>query len=94
MRSLIVVQWVGFALTVLFIGAFLFDRAYFITHHLLAVFAVAMTILAETGIYLEKNKGGITSENAVLISLLVILMMVAALYIDHTGSHVFHNFHF
>ena len=89
MRSVPVVQWVGLALTVLFIGAFLFDRAYFITHHLLAIFAVVMTILAETGIYLAKNKGGITSRNAMLISLLILLMLIAALYVDHTGSHIF-----
>jgi len=89
MRPLLVVQWLGLALTVLFMSLFLFDRAYFITHHLLAVFAVAMTILAETGIYLAKNDGGITSRNAMLTSLLVILMMIAALYVDYTGSHVF-----
>ena len=94
MRPLLVVQWVGLALTLLFIVAFLFDRTYFITHHLLAVFAVAMTILTETGVYLEKNEGGITSGNAVLISLLILLMMIAALYVDYTGSHIFYSFHF
>ncbi len=89
MRSVSVVQWVGLALTVLFMSLFLFDRTYFITHHLLAVFAVAMTILAETGIYLAKNEGGITPRNAMLTSLLILLMMIAALYVDHAGSHVF-----
>ena len=89
MRSVPVVRWVGLALTVIFIGAFLFDRAYFITHHLLAVFAVAMTILAETGVYLAKNEGEITPRNAMLTSILILLMMIAALYVDHTGSHIF-----
>lgn len=91
MKPVSVIQWVGLALAVLFIGVFLFDRAYFITHHMLAVFAVAMTILAETGIYLAKNRGEITSRNAVLIGLLILLMLIAALYIDHTGSYVFHK---
>ncbi|WP_297487348.1 hypothetical protein [Thermococcus sp.] len=89
MRSVSVVQWVGLALTVLFMSLFLFDRTYFITHHLLAIFAVAMAILAETGIYLAKNEGGITPRNAMLTSLLILLMMIAALYVDHAGSHVF-----
>ncbi|WP_297068583.1 hypothetical protein [Thermococcus sp.] len=94
MRPLLVVQWLGLALTVLFIGAFLFDRTYFITHHLLAVFAVVMTILAETGVYLAKSEGGVTPKNAVLISLLILLMMIAALYVDYTGSHIFYSSHF
>ena len=89
MRPLLVVQWLGLALTVLFMSLFLFDRTYFITHHLLAIFAVAMAILAETGIYLAKNEGGITPRNAMLTSLLILLMMIAALYVDHAGSHVF-----
>ena len=91
MKPLSMIQWIGLALTVLFTGVFLFDRTYFIIHHLLAVFAVVMTILAETGIYLAKNEGEITSRNAVLIGLLILLMLIAALYVDHTGSYVFHK---
>ncbi|WP_457750666.1 hypothetical protein [Thermococcus sp.] len=89
MRSTLVVQVVGLVLTVLFMDVFLFDRAYFVTHHLLAVFAVVMALLAESGIYLAKNRGQITPRNAMLISLLILLMLMAALYVDHTGSHVF-----
>ena len=90
MRLVSFIQWVGFALTALFMGLLFYDRTYFIYHHLLAVFAVVITILEEVGIYLAKKEGIITPRNAVLTSVLIFLMMIAALYVDYTGSHVFH----
>ncbi|NJF25087.1 hypothetical protein [Thermococcus sp. Bubb.Bath] len=90
MRLVPVIQWVGFALTALFMGISLYDQAYFIDHHLLAVFAVVMTILEEAGTYLAKVEGRITPRNAMLTSVLLFLVMIAALYVDHVEAHVFH----
>jgi hypothetical protein len=75
---------------VLFVGVFLLNQAYFIDHHLLAILAVVMTTLGEAETYLAKGEDRITPRNAVLTSVLIFLIMIAALYVDYTGSHVFH----
>ncbi len=74
----------------LFGGLFVLKTGYFTNNHLLSVFAVIMTALGGGKLYLLRGEGKTSLRTIAIAITVLLLMLLAAVYIDFTANRLLH----
>lgn len=93
MRFGSLVQHFSIIPTALFAGIFVIDRNYFITHHLLSIFAITVTTFYEIRLLYSTKNGKITLRSTLISNIVLLLMLITTIYIDYNLNRIFAYLH-